>query len=57
MEYLATHTEITNKIGRSLTGITSENTMKEVFYTLRDATRIERVPGKNGNKAAWRKVP
>lgn len=57
MEYLGTHAEITNKIGRSLTGITSENTMKEVFYTLRDAAKIERVPGKNGNKAAWRKVP
>lgn len=56
MEYLASHQEITNKIGRSLTGITSENTMKEVFYSLRDAGKIERVPGKNGNKAAWQPV-
>ncbi|GAB2769388.1 hypothetical protein GCM10027020_23260 [Nocardioides salsibiostraticola] len=56
MEYLVTHDEITNRIARGLTGITSENTMKEVFYNLRDTNKIERVPGKNGNKAAWMKA-
>ena len=56
MEYLESNSEITNKIARDLTGIQSENSMKEVFYSLRDVNRLERVPGKNGNKAAWRRV-
>jgi ATP-dependent DNA helicase RecG len=55
MDYLRTHDEITNSIGRDLTGIKSENTMKEVFYRLRDRGMLEQVPGKLGNKAAWRK--
>lgn len=53
LEYLQGHGEITNKIARDLTGIQSENTMKEVFYSLRKVGQIERVPGKQGNKAAW----
>ena len=56
MEYLETHDEITNSIGRGLTGITSENTMKEVFYVLRNAGTIEMVPEKRGSSSAWRKV-
>lgn len=56
MEYLASNAEITNKIARELTGIRSENTMKEVFYSLRDVGKIERVPGKNGNLAAWQLI-
>lgn len=56
MEYLKSHPEITNAIGRELTGIKSENTMKEVFYRLRDRESLEQVPGKLGNKAAWRKA-
>jgi ATP-dependent DNA helicase RecG len=56
LEYLANHEEVTNSIGRSLTGITSENAMKEVFYSLRDAGKIERVPGKAGSRSAWRLV-
>lgn len=55
MEYLDSHDEITNSIGRELTGIKSENTMKEVFYRLRDREILEQVPEKLGNKAAWRK--
>ena len=55
MEYLETHGEITNSIGRELSGIRSENTMKEVFYRLRDRDILEQVPEKLGNKAAWRK--
>ncbi|SEP65209.1 ATP-binding protein [Streptomyces radiopugnans] len=57
MEYLDSHEEITNSTGRSLTGISSENSMKDVFYALRKAGKIEMVPGKRGNKSAWRKVP
>jgi ATP-dependent DNA helicase RecG len=56
MGYLQSHDEITNAIGRELTGIKSENTMKEVFYRLRDREVLEQVPEKLGNKAAWRKT-
>lgn len=56
MEYLDTHDEITNAIGRSLTGITSENTMKDVFYSLRRGRLIEMVPGRRGSRSAWRKT-
>jgi len=55
MEYLGEHDEITNPIARELTGIKSENTMKEVFYKLRDRNLLERVADKFGNKAAWRR--
>lgn len=56
LQYLASHDEITNAIARELTGINSENTMKEVFYDLRDTGVLERVPGKAGNRSAWRLV-
>jgi ATP-dependent DNA helicase RecG len=56
MEYLASHSEITNAIGRGLTGITSENTMKEIFYSLRRAKQIEMIPDRRGSLSAWRKV-
>jgi len=56
MQYLQTHDEITNSIGRELSGIKSENTMKEVFYRLRDRDLLEQVPDKFGNKAAWRRT-
>lgn len=55
MEYLETHDEITNAIGRDLTAIKSENTMKEVFYRLRDRSLLEQVPEKKGKNSAWRK--
>lgn len=55
MEYLNTHSEITNKIGRDITGIESENTMKRVFWALRDSGYIEQVPGRNGSNYAWQK--
>ena len=56
MEYLDSHDEIANRVGREICGISSENTMKDVFYALAKARKIERVPGKGGNKAAWRKA-
>jgi ATP-dependent DNA helicase RecG len=55
LEYLQSHSEVTNSIARDLTGIKSENTMKEVFYRLRDRGVLEQVPEKLGNKAAWRR--
>jgi ATP-dependent DNA helicase RecG len=57
MDYLQNHESITNRVARELTGITSENTMKEVFYRLRDSGLIERVPGRSAAAAAWRKKP
>ncbi len=56
MDYLETHDEITNRIVRELTGIGSENRVKNVFYALNRAGQIERVPNKAGSKSAWRKV-
>ncbi|MFN0156987.1 MAG: ATP-binding protein [Bacteroidota bacterium] len=55
MDYLGSHDEIVNRIGREITGIASENSMKNVFYKLRDRDLIEPVPGKSGFASAWRK--
>ena len=54
LDYLRTHSTITNPVGRQLAGIDSENAMKSVFYRLRDRGLLERVPNLGGNKAAWR---
>lgn len=56
LEYITDNEEITNKIAREITGIGSENAIKNFFYKLRKAGYIERVPGKQGNQAAWRKT-
>lgn len=48
-----TNSEITNSIARGLTGIESENTMKEVFYRLKKAGWLEPVSGKRGARSAW----
>lgn len=55
LSYVETHDEINNRTARQLTGITSENSMKEVFYRLRNRGLLERVPGKAGPASAWRK--
>jgi ATP-dependent DNA helicase RecG len=55
MDYLGNHVTITNQIARELTGITSENSMKLVFYRLAKSGLIERVPGRRGAAAAWQK--
>lgn len=56
MDYLDNHPEITNRVARELTGITSENIMKDVFLRLHKRKLIERVPEKRGPAAAWRKT-
>lgn len=57
MEYLRQNDEITNMIARDLTGIRSENSMKNVFLALKEREMIEPVPGKEiGPKSAWRKT-
>lgn len=53
MEYLETRDEINNRTARRITGITSENAMKNVFYRLRDQDLIEMVPGRRGRSSAW----
>ncbi len=55
MDYLANHEEITNGTARKLTGIMSENTMKDVFLRLAKRSLIERVPGRKGASSAWQK--
>ncbi|OZE80782.1 hypothetical protein CH304_16260 [Rhodococcus sp. 15-649-1-2] len=57
LRYLNDHDRIANAKLRELTGITSENTAKEVFKRLMTMGAIERVPGLNGNKAAYQKGP
>ena len=54
MAYLENHTEITTLIARNITGIESENSMKNVFVALKEKGLIEPVPGKErGGGAAW----
>lgn len=55
MDYLKNHEEINNSTVRELTGIGSENAVKEVFYRLRDKGLLERTPGKRGSASTWRK--
>ena len=55
LSYLSQNDEITNKIARDVTGIASENKVKDVFYRLRDAGKLERVPGRQGSASAWRR--
>jgi ATP-dependent DNA helicase RecG len=55
LAYLKQHPEINNAIARQITGITSENKVKDVFYRLRDARKLERVPGRKGSASAWRR--
>jgi len=55
MHYLETHNEITNKIAREITGIGSENVMKDVFKSLAKRQLLEMIPEKRGNASAWRK--
>lgn len=54
MEYLATHDTITNRKARELTGIQSENSMKNVFNRLKARDLIEMLPGLRGARSAWR---
>jgi len=55
MDYLVNHPEITNRTARELTGIVSENTMKEVFLRLAKRNLLEPVPGRKGSASAWQK--
>lgn len=58
MEYLENpdNKSITNRVARKLTGIRSENSMKNVFIRLRDRGLIRQVPGRSGFSSAWQKT-
>ena len=53
LRFLKTNPNITNRQARDITGIKSENLIKNEFYKLRDAGHLERVPGLEGPKSAW----
>ena len=53
IEYMKSHDKIDNSIARDLTGIKSENQMKDVFYRLRDRGMLTLVPA--GGASYWRK--
>jgi len=56
LEFLENNELIKNREARKLTGIKSENIMKNVFYKLRDNNLIEQVYSKNGKTVvAWKK--
>lgn len=54
VDYLMKNESITNRIGRSITGIKSENSMKRTFWKLRDAGMLYMVGA--GSAAAWKKT-
>lgn len=56
LEFLETHGEIRNGQAREITGIRSENQMKEVFYRLKNRGLIELIPERRGKASAWRKT-
>lgn len=53
MNYLRKNPQINNSKARELTGVRSENTMKEVFVRLKARNLIERVPNTRGRNSAW----
>jgi len=56
LAYLENNSEITNRVARDLTGIKSENTMKNVFLRLKVRDLIEPIPGRKGAASAWRSL-
>lgn len=56
MAYMHTHDEITNTTAREITGIRSENTMKNVFIRLKTRGMLEPIPERRGAASAWRKA-
>lgn len=55
LEYLSTNESIKNREARSITGIKSENVMKNIFYGLKKENLIEPVYSKTGSKiVAWK---
>lgn len=55
MRYMENHPEITNTVAREITGIKSENSMKNVFLRLKARNMLEPIPERKGSASAWRK--
>lgn len=55
MRYMENHAEITNTVARDITGIKSENSMKNVFLRLKARNMLEPIPERKGSAFAWRK--
>jgi ATP-dependent DNA helicase RecG len=55
MKFMETNEEITNSLARDITGIKSENTMKNVFLRLKARNMLEPIPERKGSASAWRK--
>lgn len=55
MRYMDSHAEITNTVAREITGIKSENSMKNVFLRLKARNMLEPIPDRKGSASAWRK--
>ena len=55
MKFMENNAEITNTIARDITGIKSENTMKNVFLRLKARNMLEPIPERKGPASAWRK--
>jgi len=55
MNFLNTNATINNRTARGLANVGSENTMKQIFYSLRDKGLIEQTPGTQGRGTTWRK--
>lgn len=55
MNYLNANATINNRTARGLTSIGSENSMKQIFYALREKGFIEQTPGTQGRGTTWRK--
>lgn len=55
MTYLETHDEIHNSTARDITGVTSPDSMKQVFYNLQSKGLIEKNPDpfKQGRNSTW----
>lgn len=54
IEFLKSHDQIKNREARQVSGIKSENKMKNVFYKMRDNNLLEPVLGKTGKTVAWK---
>ena len=54
VDYLLKNDSITNRIGRNITGIKSEKSMKRIFWKLRDAGMLYMIGA--GSAAAWKKT-
>ena len=56
MKHMESNDEITNTTARDITGIKSENTMKNVFIRLKQRGMLEQIPERKGAAAAWRRA-